>query len=142
MFCLGHSYIEVSVVPGCKEHVILIHMKSMSVTLCKTLNLSHCMPGLQDNYFHILLCCQKPSVTNFSNEHLLISVLNVNLPLLFTVCDVTSSSSHTHNRWQDFFIKQFICKLFLHFSPTVAGRSCSNEKGDRKGFSLQQFIGC
>jgi len=63
MFCLGHSYIEISVVPGCKEHVILAQMKSMSVTLFKTLNLSHCMPeGFQGNYFHIMLCLLPPTL--------------------------------------------------------------------------------
>jgi len=62
-----------------KEHVILVQKKPMSVTLFKTLNLSHCMPeGFQDNYFHILLWCQKLSATNISNGHLLINVLSDN----------------------------------------------------------------
>jgi hypothetical protein len=71
-------------------------MKSMSVTLFETLNLTHCMSeGFQDNYFHILLCCQKPSATNVLIDHLLINVFSVHLPLLFTAFDYTSSSLHT-----------------------------------------------
>lgn len=111
MFCLGHFYIKGSIVHGCKVHVISVKMKSMSVTLFKILTISCCVPEA---------LCHK--LFNLPTPY--------NCVLVIYLCYLKSFWYHflqflytaTAGKML-FLIKQFICKLFLHSSPTVAVRS-------------------
>jgi hypothetical protein len=107
------------------RNVISVKTKSMSITLFKIVTLAHCLPeGFQHNYFHILPCCWKllPQTLQFITS--LYSCAKCYLPLLFTVFDITSSSSHTQQQVAGLYFSLVVyCKLFLHCSPTVAGMS-------------------
>jgi len=67
-------------------------------------------------------------------------VLSVNLPLWFLI-SLLAVHTHTTSGRTLYFIKQFMWKLFLHFSPLVAGRSHVPMKRTGKGSACSSLLG-